>query len=114
MLILMGVANSFRFSTMNILTLKDLSDNIASRGNSPCIAITMQLSMSLGVSLAGILLDIFAQQGTFNIASPETPEVFRYTLSQHGCHIGTAFPAVLARVIRPDQAERTTAKKMRV
>lgn len=51
--------NSLRFSAMNTLTLKDLPDRLASSGNS-LLSMVMQLSMSLGVSVAGILIGSFA------------------------------------------------------
>jgi DHA2 family multidrug resistance protein-like MFS transporter len=56
-----GMVNSLRFSAMNTLTLKDLPPAHASSGNS-LLSMIMQLSMSLGVSVAGILLALFAQQ----------------------------------------------------
>lgn len=102
-LILVGVANSVRFSTMNTLTLKDLPDNIASGGNS-LLSMTMQLSMSLGVSLAGILLGIFAQQGTLDIASPATAEVFRYTYLSMAVIL--ALPALLFLRVPPDHIKQ--------
>ncbi|MFZ1873975.1 MAG: MFS transporter [Chania sp.] len=54
-----GMVNSLRFSSMNTLTLKDLPDRLASSGNS-LLSMVMQLSMSLGVSVAGILIGSFA------------------------------------------------------
>ncbi|SCB96545.1 MFS transporter [Kosakonia oryziphila] len=56
-----GMINSMRFSSMNTLTLKDLPDELASGGNS-LLSMTMQLSMSIGVTVAGLLLGLFGQQ----------------------------------------------------
>ena len=56
-----GMVNSLRFSSMNTLTLKDLPPRLASSGNS-LLSMIMQLSMSLGVSVAGILIGLFAHQ----------------------------------------------------
>ncbi|MFZ4834543.1 multidrug transporter subunit MdtD [Rouxiella sp. Mn2063] len=56
-----GMVNSLRFSSMNTLTLKDLPPKLASSGNS-LLSMVMQLSMSFGVSVAGLLLAIFANQ----------------------------------------------------
>ncbi|WP_039058626.1 MFS transporter [Enterobacter sp. Bisph1] len=56
-----GMINSIRFSSMNTLTLKDLPDELASGGNS-LLSMIMQLSMSIGVSVAGLLLGAFGQQ----------------------------------------------------
>jgi DHA2 family multidrug resistance protein-like MFS transporter len=53
-----GMVNSVRFSTMNTLTLRDLPDAMASSGNS-LLSMVMQLSMSVGVSIAGLLLGAF-------------------------------------------------------
>jgi len=59
-LFLQGMINSMRFSSMNTLTLKDLPDELASSGNS-LLSMVMQLSMSVGVSVAGLLLGLFGQ-----------------------------------------------------
>jgi DHA2 family multidrug resistance protein-like MFS transporter len=56
-----GMVNSLRFSSMNTLTLKDLPSRLASSGNS-LLSMIMQLSMSLGVSVAGLLIGLFAHQ----------------------------------------------------
>ncbi|MBG6243661.1 hypothetical protein CS369_00140 [Candidatus Symbiopectobacterium sp. 'North America'] len=89
---------------MNTLTLKDLPDSIASGGNS-LLSMTMQLSMSLGVSLAGILLGIFAQQGTLDIASPTTAEVFLY-YTYLSMAVILALPALLFLREPPDQIKQ--------
>ena len=60
-LLLLGMVNALRFSAMNTLTLKDLPDDLASGGNS-LLSMIMQLSMSIGVTLAGLLLGAFGQQ----------------------------------------------------
>jgi DHA2 family multidrug resistance protein-like MFS transporter len=44
---------------MNTLTLKDLPDEQASSGNS-LLSMVMQLSMSVGVTIAGLLLGMRA------------------------------------------------------
>ncbi|WP_445114649.1 multidrug transporter subunit MdtD [Acinetobacter sp. WZC-1] len=53
-----GVLNSLQFVAMNTLTLKDLPQQDASSGNS-FLSMTMTLSMSIGIALAGTLLNIF-------------------------------------------------------
>ena len=55
-----GMINSMRFSSMNTLTLKDLPDELASGGNS-LLSMVMQLSLSIGVTIAGLLLGMFGQ-----------------------------------------------------
>ena len=73
---LLGGINSVRFTTMNTLTLKELPDTLASSGNS-LLSMVMQLSMSTGVTLAGLLLassghaalaDTVALRHTFSMA----------------------------------------------
>lgn len=70
-LFLQGMVNSTRFSSMNTLTLKDLPDNLASSGNS-------LLSMSIGVTIAGLLLGLFGSQHV-SVDSGTTQTVFMYT-----------------------------------
>jgi len=59
-LLMQGMVNALRFSSMNTLTLKDLPDELASSGNS-LLSMIMQLSMSVGVTVAGLLLGAFGQ-----------------------------------------------------
>ena len=79
LLFFQGMVNAMRFSSMNTLTLKDLPDALASSGNS-LLSMVMQLSMSIGVSIAGLLLGMFGQS-----AIPQggvlLHEVFIYTYS---------------------------------
>ncbi|MDU6411311.1 MAG: multidrug transporter subunit MdtD [Yersiniaceae bacterium] len=77
-LFLLGMVNSLRFSSMNTLTLKDLPNRLASSGNS-LLSMVMQLSMSLGVSAAGILLGVFMQHDTALTGSPEVQRAFIFT-----------------------------------
>jgi len=74
-LLLQGVINAIRFSTMNTLTLKDLPDALASGGNG-LLSMVMQLSMSLGVSVAGLLLGAFGHQ---HLTLESAQSVFLYT-----------------------------------
>ncbi|CAM7626551.1 MFS transporter [Citrobacter sedlakii] len=76
-LLLQGMINSTRFSSMNTLTLKDLPDELASSGNS-LLSMIMQLSMSIGVTVAGLLLGMFGQQH-ITADSGATHTVFIYT-----------------------------------
>ena len=54
-----GLLNSLQFVGMNTLTLKDLSAQHASSGNS-FLSMIMMLSMSIGVALAGALVNLFS------------------------------------------------------
>ena len=53
-----GTLNSLQFVTMNTFTLKDLPQQDASSGNS-FLSMIMMLSMSIGVAIAGALLNVF-------------------------------------------------------
>ena len=53
-----GTLNSLQFVTMNTLTLKDLPQQDASSGNS-FLSMIMMLSVSIGIAMAGTLLNIF-------------------------------------------------------
>ena len=100
-LFIQGMVNSSRFSSMNTLTLKDLPDEQASSGNS-LLSMIMQLSMSIGVTIAGILLGMFGQQH-IAIGSDATHHVFMYTYLCMAVII--ALPAlVFARV--PDDTSK--------
>lgn len=61
-----GMINGVRFSTMNNLTLKELPDDLAGSGNS-LMSMTQQLTMSIGVSAAGLLLGAFVNEAGMNI-----------------------------------------------
>ena len=76
-LFVQGMVNSTRFSSMNTLTLKDLPDEFASSGNS-LLSMIMQLSMSIGVTVAGLLLGMFGQQH-ITVDSGTSHSVFMYT-----------------------------------
>lgn len=66
---------------MNTLTLKDLPDELASSGNS-LLSMIMQLSMSVGVTVAGLLLGMYGQHH-LSADTPVAHQVFIH-LPQHG------------------------------
>ncbi len=101
-LFLQGMVNSTRFSSMNTLTLKDLPDNLASSGNS-LLSMIMQLSMSIGVTIAGLLLGLFGSQHV-SIDSGTTQTVFMYTW------LSMAFIIALPAFIFAKSAERYASK----
>ncbi|MCX0331167.1 multidrug transporter subunit MdtD [Acinetobacter radioresistens] len=57
--LVMGLLNSLQFVSMNTLTLKDLPQQDASKGNS-FLSMIQMVSMSIGVALAGTLINIFS------------------------------------------------------
>ncbi|MFW5386439.1 MFS transporter [Yersinia sp. 2542 StPb PI] len=93
-----GMVNALRFSTMNTLTLKDLPNRLASSGNS-LLSMVMQLSMSLGVSTAGILLGMFAHNQVVT-NTPATHSAFLYSYMCMAIII--ALPALIFNRVPPD------------
>ena len=109
-LFLQGMVNSTRFSSMNTLTLKDLPDDLASSGNS-LLSMIMQLSMSIGVTIAGLLLGMFGQQH-IAIDSASTHTVFMYTWLCIAFLI--ALPAIIfARVPDDTQTNAVISRRKR-
>ncbi|GME30067.1 MULTISPECIES: multidrug transporter subunit MdtD [unclassified Pantoea] len=76
-LFLQGMVNAIRFSSMNTLTQKELPDELASSGNS-LLSMIMQLSMSIGVTVAGLLLGAFAQESAANSAAEHQMFIYTY------------------------------------
>lgn len=95
---------------MNTLTLKDLPDDLASSGNS-LLSMIMQLSMSIGVTIAGLLLGMFGQQHSV-IDSGSTHTVFMYTWLCIAFII--ALPAIIfARVPNDTQTNAVISRRKR-
>lgn len=76
-LFLQGMVNAIRFSSMNTLTLKELPDELASSGNS-LLSMIMQLSMSIGVTVAGLLLGALGQDAASDSAASHQMFVYAY------------------------------------
>lgn len=109
-LFLQGMVNSTRFSSMNTLTLKDLPDDLASSGNS-LLSMIMQLSMSIGVTIAGLLLGTFGHQH-IAVDGATTHTVFLYTWLCIALII--ALPAVIfARVPNDTQTNAVISRRKR-
>ncbi|CAI1089608.1 Putative multidrug resistance protein MdtD [Serratia entomophila] len=102
-----GMVNSLRFSAMNTLTLKDLPDRLASSGNS-LLSMVMQLSMSLGVSVAGILIGSFAHHQVV-ADSPAIHSAFIYSYCCMALII--ALPALAFARVPADTAPNRTLTK---
>lgn len=58
LMVFQGFFSSIQFTAMNTLILADLDDDNSSEGNS-LLALTQQLSMSLGISVASFILILF-------------------------------------------------------
>ncbi|MCF7201744.1 multidrug transporter subunit MdtD [Pseudomonas oligotrophica] len=72
---LIGMVNSLQFTAMNTVTLIGLSNRDAASGNS-LLSVVVQLSMSLGVAVAGALLGGFTAPGA---AGEAVIDAFRLT-----------------------------------
>ncbi|MDC9743818.1 multidrug transporter subunit MdtD [Proteus mirabilis] len=72
-LFLLGVVMSIQFTSMNTISLADLTDNNASSGNS-VLAVTQQLAISFGIAVSASILNYF---DTENAGS--TVDNFHYT-----------------------------------
>ncbi|KAB0629300.1 DHA2 family efflux MFS transporter permease subunit [Acinetobacter gandensis] len=75
-----GILNSLQFVSMNTLTLKDLPQQDASSGNS-FLSMIMMVSMSIGVALAGTLVNLF----TAYYGADQMVSAFHTTLILLGC-----------------------------
>lgn len=92
-LFILGMAMSTQFTAMNTITLADLTDENASGGNS-VLAVTQQLSISLGVAVSAAVLRFYE-----GFASNNTVEQFHYTFITMG--ILTLISAFTFMLLRP-------------
>ncbi len=106
-LFLQGMINASRFSSMNTLTLKDLPDDLASSGNS-LLSMVMQLSMSIGVTIAGLLLGLYGQQH-MSLDAASTHQVFLYTYLSMAAII--ALPALIFSRVPDDVGSNTVIRR---
>ncbi|MCS5780702.1 hypothetical protein LNP24_06450 [Klebsiella pneumoniae subsp. pneumoniae] len=107
-LFLQGMINASRFSSMNTLTLKKISpDDLASSGNS-LLSMVMQLSMSIGVTIAGLLLGLYGQQH-MSLDAASTHQVFLYTYLSMAAII--ALPALIFSRVPDDVGSNTVLRR---
>lgn len=92
-LFVLGMAMSIQFTSMNTITLADLSDENASGGNS-MLAVTQQLSISLGVALSAAVLRFYEGFGGTN-----TVEQFHSTFITMG--VLTVISALVFMLLKP-------------
>lgn len=76
-----GAVNSIQMSTMNTLSLADLTPDVASSGNT-MLAITQQLSLSFGVSVGAMILRI--TESTTWLTHGNIGLAFKYTFISLG------------------------------
>ncbi|XTZ38455.1 multidrug transporter subunit MdtD [Salmonella enterica] len=91
-LFVLGMAMSTQFTAMNTITLADLTDENASSGNS-VLAVTQQLSISLGVAVSAAVLRFYE-----GIDSANTVEQFHYTFITMG--VITLFSALVFMLLK--------------
>ena len=77
-LFILGMAMSTQFTAMNTISLADLTDENASSGNS-VLAVTQQLSISLGVAVSAAVLRFYE-----GVDGSNTVEQFHYTFITMG------------------------------
>lgn len=92
-LFVLGMAMSTQFTSMNTITLGDLTDENASSGNS-ILAVTQQLSISLGVAVSAAVLRFY--EGFDNV---NTVEQFHYTFITMG--VLTVISALVFTQLKP-------------
>lgn len=92
-LFILGMAMSTQFTAMNTIALADLTDENASSGNS-VLAVTQQLSISLGVAVSAAVLRLYE-----GIDSINTVEQFHYTFLTMGAV--TLLSALVFLLLRP-------------
>ena len=77
-LALLGAVNSMQFTAMNTLTLKDLTPDAASSGNS-LLSMVQMLAMGMGVAAAGAVLAAFTE--VFGHGEAQALPAFRATFA---------------------------------
>ncbi|HFF3790053.1 multidrug transporter subunit MdtD [Enterobacter mori] len=92
-LFVLGMAMSTQFTSMNTITLADLTDENASSGNS-VLAVTQQLSISLGVAVSAAVLRFYE-----GFDSANTVEQFHYTFITMGAL--TVVSALVFMLLKP-------------
>jgi len=102
-LFVLGMAMSMQFTSINTITLADLTDNNASNGNS-LLAVTQQLSISLGIAIGAAVLRLY---GSFNHI--DTVEQFHDTFITMG--VFTAFSAFIFMVLKPQDGHNLLKDK---
>ena len=102
-LFILGMAMSTQFTAMNTITLADLTDESASGGNS-VLAVTQQLSISLGVAVSAAVLRIYE-----GIEGTSTVDQFHYTFITMG--VITAISALMFLLLRPKDGRNLIKEK---
>ncbi|MGY6031801.1 Major facilitator superfamily protein [Phytobacter sp. AG2a] len=102
-LFILGMAMSTQFTAMNTITLADLTDENASSGNS-VLAVTQQLSISLGVAVSAAVLRFYE-----GFENNNTVEQFHYTFITMG--VITLISAFTFMLLRPKDGRNLIKEK---
>lgn len=102
-----GTVNSIQMSSMNTISLADLTPDVASGGNS-LVAVTQQLSMSLGVSVGAMILRTTEN----SIASGNIEIAFKYTFLALG--LITLLASGIFLFLKKDDGEQMSGHKEKV
>lgn len=78
MLIVHGMVNSIQFTSMNTLALADLDKDTSSEGNS-VLAVTQQLAISFGISVASFILIFFQKIEPSILHTGNGATIFNYS-----------------------------------
>lgn len=81
LMILNGFFSSIQFTAMNTISLADLNENTSSEGNS-LLAVTQQLSLTFGISVAALILGIFRDMD--GLTKGVEVQAFRYSFLMMG------------------------------
>lgn len=104
-LVIYGGFNSVQMTSMNSISLADLTMKNASGGNT-MLSITQQLSMSFGISFSSMLLMSFSASSLFDDIS----FAFKVTFLVLG--LVTVFSSVIFRFLKPDDGSEMSGVKV--
>ncbi|MBV4414284.1 multidrug transporter subunit MdtD [Enterobacteriaceae bacterium YMB-R22] len=103
-LFILGMAMSTQFTAMNTITLANLTDENASSGNS-MLAVTQQLSISLGVAVSAAVLRFYGSQGV------STLDQFHATFITMGAV--TVISALVFMLLRPNDGRNMFSERQK-
>lgn len=107
-LVVYGAANSIQMSSMNTISLADLTPEVASAGNS-MLAITQQLSMSFGVSVGALILNSIESSSWMSGNTNSIPLSFKCTFLILGAI--TIFASFVFTKLKEDDGEQMSGHK---
>lgn len=103
LLVFYGIISSIQFTSMNTISIADLDDTNSSDGNS-LIAVSQQLSISFGISLAGLLISNLDEW----FVSLNNQAVFQYTFIILG--VITALSTLVFSKLKPTDGSKLSGR----